>query len=514
MLTNAEFISTIKIYVNEYLGSQIIQIKHLDDLESFSCNIENAVGHIIKSVICMYPESLIVDHIAVCDDCSLIDDMGTIYKINISPEVTDFTVLNIAIINSRASKQNVSQTYKFSNAGKYNSIHFILTKSLRFNIDILRQAVTQILDTCYTFYKIKLREYITSDLANVSKNVYNYIFGIICDDELNNDFWLAIVGNGVGFRLVNPSIVERLFTTFAKHKHNDDDVSINELIANLLDTKLPYEKILMKAAVDYNQCITVDLTNAVYTKEGSLYSKTMYTLYGGESFSIFPVYIGDISIVALYPVEKREAIEMILNTYKPKISEIIEHEMQNIEKAFTLFSDFDIESSRIGLSTSLFSYSTDNMLSVLKKFLVTDRNGIPQFISSSSLSPDERVIHLWLVDKGFLEEFNGLYRITNFGLKLINGDSGIQSQDTQQLERLLLQIDSLIHEIIIELPRLQDDAPIQYSIFDLKIAELLKFKSTINGILNGTFSESYNIEEYINKINEINTEWTNRNRRN
>lgn len=279
MLPPAEFLTNLKIYVKEYLSSQIIQIKHLDDLESFSNGIENAIAHIIKTEICMYSELFIVNHITMCEDGSIIDDFDNIYRVNISPEVTDFTVLNIAIINNRANKQNSSQTYKFCNAGKYNSIHFILAKSLRFNIEILKQAIIQILDTCYTFYKIKLREFISSDLANVSKNVYSYIFSLMCDDEINNDFWLAIVGRGVGFRLVNPSIVERLFTTFAKHKNKDDDVSINELISNLLDTKLPYDKILMKAAVDCKQCITVDLTNAVYTKEGSLYSKTMYNQF-------------------------------------------------------------------------------------------------------------------------------------------------------------------------------------------------------------------------------------------
>lgn len=512
MLPSAEFLTALRIYVKEYLGSQIIQIKHLDDLESFSSDIENAIAHIIKSAICMYSEMFILNHISVCDDSSIIDDVGNIYKINISPEVTDFTVLNIAIINSRANKQNVNQTYKFNNAGKYNSIHFILAKSLRFNIDILKQAITQILDTCYTFYKIKLREFISSDLTNVSKNVYSYIFSIICDDEINNDFWLAIVGKGVGFRLVNPSIVERLFTTFAKHKHNDDDVSINELIANLLDTKLPYGKILMKAAVDYNQCITVDLTNAVYTKEGSLYSKTMYTLYGGESFSIFPVYIGDISIVALYPVEKKDAIEIILNRYKTEISEIIKHEMQNIEKAFTLFSDFDIESNKVGLNASMFLDNADYMLNVLKKFLVTDQNGKPQLIGVSSLSPDEHIVLHWLIDKGFLEEFNGLYRITNFGFALINGKNSIQSQDTQQLEKLRLQVNSLISEIIKELPRLERDAPCQHSTFSTRLNELLTLVSDINAISNKAFIGTYNLQEYITRINDINAEWENRNK--
>ena len=512
MLPYVDFIATLKIYVNEYLGSKVIQIKHLDDLESFSHIIETTIVDIIKSVICMFSESFIINHITVCDDGSLIDNDGNIYKINISPEVTDFTVLNVAIINIRTNKLNISYTYKFANSGKYNNIHFILSKSLKFHIDVLSQAVKQILNTCYTFYRIKLREFISSDLTNVSKNVYNYIFKLICDDELSADFWLAVVGKGVGFRLVNPSIVERLFTTFEKHKHADDDVSVNELISNLLDTKLPYGKILMKAAVDYNQCITVDLTNAVYTKEGSLYSKTMYTLYGGKSFSIFPVYIGDISIVALYPVEKKEAIEIILNKYKTSISKMIASEMQNIEKAFSLFSDLDTEASGWGSNASLFSSSTEYMLRVLKKFLVKDQNGQLQLVNSSSLTPDEHVVQNWLIEKGLLEEINGLYRITNLGIILINGNN-IPNQDLKDLEKLRIQVTSLISQIVGELAKLQMDAPMQYQKFNVRLQELLSLKADLNAILNKTIAKSYSIKEYADKINEINKEWENRNRK-
>lgn len=512
MLPTADFKIVLKIYVNEYLDSQIIHIKHLDDLESFSHDIENTIANIIKSAIYMYSEFFIVNHIIVRNDGSLADDAGNIYKINISPEVTDLTILNVAIINSKANKQNYNQTYKFNNTGKYNRIHLILAKSLRFNIDILKQAITEILATCYTFYRTKLREFISSDLSNVSKNVYNYIFSIICNDELSKDFWLAIVGNGVGFRLLNPSIVERLFDTFAKHKHNDDDVSINELVANLLDTKLPYEKILMKAAVDSKQCITVDLTNAVYTKEGSLYSKTMYTLYGGESFSIFPVYINDISIVALYSVENKDIIETILNNHKTELSEIIKHEMQNIEKAFTLFNDFDLGSRKGSLNTSIFLDAADYMRDFLKKFLVTDKNGKPQFVSLQYLSRDENLVQSWLVNNGFLEEFNGLYRVTQSGLTLINGNNKIQNQDNQKIENLHKQVKLLIDEILKELPKLQKDAPNQYSTFTVILNELYELISKLNAILNNTFTENYNLQNYITRINEIIVEWEDRNR--
>lgn len=156
MLPTADFKIVLKIYVNEYLDSQIIHIKHLDDLESFSHDIENTIANIIKSAIYMYSEFFIVNHIIVRNDGSLADDAGNIYKINISPEVTDLTILNVAIINSKANKQNYNQTYKFNNTGKYNRIHLILAKSLRFNIDILKQAITEILATCYTFYRTKL----------------------------------------------------------------------------------------------------------------------------------------------------------------------------------------------------------------------------------------------------------------------------------------------------------------------------------------------------------------------
>ena len=77
--------------------------------------------------------------------------------------------------------------------------------------------------------------------------------------------------------------------------------------------RLPSDKMLMQIAINNKKTLIGELRKAIYTVEGSIYSTTLYSLYGGESFVIWPIYIDDFSIVALYPVNFKSEIEKKLN---------------------------------------------------------------------------------------------------------------------------------------------------------------------------------------------------------
>ena len=113
----------------------------------------------------------------------------------------------------------------------------------------------------------------------------------------------------------------------------------NRLVTELLSTRLPSEKMLMQIAIDNKATLVGELRKAVYTAEGSIYSTTLYSLYGGESFVMWPLYIDEFSIVALYPLDVKNEIEKLVKMNLITMRQIIKNEMSQLMLAYNLFSN-------------------------------------------------------------------------------------------------------------------------------------------------------------------------------
>ena len=162
----------------------------------------------------------------------------------------------------------------------------------------------------YSYFKEHVLLYVSESRKNFAKQLYAYSRSLFSNQKLLDNFWYAIVGQGYGFRLFDSELTNSAFDII-EGNISDYDSYTNLLVTELLGTKLPTEKMLMSIAIQYKQTLIAELKKALYTAEGSIYSTTLYSLYGSENFVIWPIYIDDYSVLALYPVDSKKAIEII-----------------------------------------------------------------------------------------------------------------------------------------------------------------------------------------------------------
>lgn len=410
---------TIVLQQLEKIGN----IKTLNDISDLPDKVEQEAKKILKGIILQKP----ANYFNVFDtNCRFIDYLvfeNKRFSIKYVPNVINPEELILEILQSDFEKIDMIDEceIKISGYGKYSKVHIFVSSQLKVQNENLMTAVKTVFETSYKWFGIKTEDFVCRETVSVANKVYSFLRTIICNDTLYKSLWIAVVGKGYGFRLVNREQVNELFCTFAENK--DLSVSVIDCVSNLLSTKLPYDELLMKAALDYNQSIDGDISNAKYSKNGNRYSKTMYSLYGGNAFSIYPIMQDEIGIVALYPVEYKEEIKKHLDSSRLKISQLIKHEMSNIELAYLLFDDDFQSHFNEGFEyTAFFDENIDQLLDIAliiieKYYKIYSQLGKDFVFSGLQVTNQKERQCLDLLEKnGLIKCENNCYSITDKGI--------------------------------------------------------------------------------------------------
>lgn len=409
-----------------HLESIFKNIKTLDALSAMSERVEQELRGFCKLLILNEARRFFKNFTSKTKFYNyLVDDSGKRYFLRFVEDLQDFREVIFLINEERDFVGRDIQTYciQVNGHGRCNKIILNISNNLKLKNDELLQMFRMVYEAAYEWYGIKIEGFVSEKTVSVATNVYNYMRKVLCNDSLYKVFWLAVVGKGYGFRLVNEEQVRTLFNIFSFNQ--DFPYSVNDYVGNLLSTRLPYDELLMKEALDSNEKINGDISGAKYTKEGNIYSKTMYALYNGDAFSIYPIFRGDIGIVALFPVEYKREIEHHLDYMKSDIVEVIKRELANIELAYLLFDDDYKEHLSTGIKLPVTDKGVIVMNEMEKITEVLDIyykvycqfKGDFVFDSNKTYSADELQYRKILVDNGMLKKVNEGYCITSKGIQ-------------------------------------------------------------------------------------------------
>lgn len=420
------FLMMFKNKLIMHLEAIFTNVKTLDALSAMSERLEQEVREFCKLLILNETKVIFKNFTGNTKFYNyLVDDCGKRYFLRFIADMQDFQKVLFMIYEEGDVIGSNSQTYyaQVNGYGRCNKIVLKISKKLKFKNQDLPQILKMVYEVAYEWYGIKIENFVSEKTVSVANNVYNFMRKVLCNDRLYKVFWLAIVGKGYGFRLVNEEQVRTLFKTFSFNQ--EFPYSVNDYVGNLLSTRLPYDELLMKEALDSNEKINGDISGAKYTKEGNIYSKTMYALYNGDAFSIYPIFRGNIGIVALFPVEYKEEIEFHLDYMKTDIVEEIKRELTNIELAYLLFDDDYKEHLNIGINLPVSSKGAIVMNEMEKLTEVLDIyykvycqfKGDFVFDSNRTYSSADLQYRKTLVDNGMLRRIDGGYCITSKGIQ-------------------------------------------------------------------------------------------------
>jgi hypothetical protein len=227
------------------------------------------------------------------------------FEFTVTSDVRDRGLLLATLLPRSPSpglgSDTVSRSRKIQGYGQYQRLELIMAKRVAEHATVVADAVVAIVESGYSWIQDRIDKFVRQQEIALGQRLYSYMRSIFPADEASENLWFAVLTESYGFRLIDPQAVDRAYGLMAPHARAYG-YSPAQLVAELLQTRLPREKLLMHKALALGQCVDVDLADASYRKEGAIYATVLASLYGSESFTIFPLREdGQFSVLALFP---------------------------------------------------------------------------------------------------------------------------------------------------------------------------------------------------------------------
>ena len=333
-----EFAESLKEDIIQSLDEDFFSIK-LSQISELAEAIEHILIEKVKNILKKYSKELFG---ILCeeDKCFLVsENKDVLFTINVAESLKDPGLLHIVIApNILGEKIKLSEyTILIKGFGRIKMIILSYPDVIDIKLDIIHLILREIYESVYNWFKIKISCLVSSERVALTEELYNFTKKIITSEKLRKHLWYATVTKGYGFRLIEQDVALDLFDQISPNAEYFWQ-STNRLVAEMLSTRLPKEKILMQKAIESNKILDVSIKDAPYSKEGDIYAAAMFAFYGGDSFTIHPIVTDkDTSVLALYPTDKRNELEPIINLHKKKLVEISQRSTKLINKAIDLF---------------------------------------------------------------------------------------------------------------------------------------------------------------------------------
>lgn len=319
---------------------------HLTNIPSLAEDVENEIVQHLVSIILKHSE-FIFSLKPAPEGPHLLDSSNKVYHLFYGPNVDLPTQFIFKLHNIPSQNQKMNElVVRISGYGKYSEVLIILPKLLdeKTKYPVLYYWIKEIFEAGYFWFFETVAQIVNEDCENLSKRLYGYVQKYITSEELRKNLWFSAITDGFGFRLLNEHVTKESFRLIQRNLHALD-YSANRYVAELLCTYLPEDIMLMKKVFDKNKCIDVNLKDAKYKKEGSIYALTLASLYGCDSFTIYPIYVGEkLSIANVFDTKQRKYIEPILDAHKNSLSEICKEETENVKKILKILRHDKIKS--------------------------------------------------------------------------------------------------------------------------------------------------------------------------
>lgn len=296
----------------------------LDTVSAIARVLDPFLRDFVRDCLVRHAEDLLRLHLSQ-DGVFLVDDGANLYELSCAEEVTNHNLLLILLSVRGAERQYALEHCRFSISeayGQFLSFDLTFPKKVRVKKEEVQDLVTTVFETGYNWFFEKTLEMVRREEDRLGYGLYSFARTVIHSKALLDSVWFASITKGFGFRLLNEAVARESFRLIkpnaAKFKR-----STNVLVAELLNTKLPEEQLLMIKAITAKTTIDANLRNAAYNRTDSLYAATLKALYGQNHFTVYPVYESDRAcVVALCDTKTKNEIIPILTRHQAELSAI------------------------------------------------------------------------------------------------------------------------------------------------------------------------------------------------
>lgn len=262
------------------------------------------------------------------------------FELTVTRDVRQPTTLLVTLLPRSPTRDSGTQTVhrsrRLGGYGQYEKLELVMGKRAAEHATLIADVVVAVLESGYAWVKERIDAFVKRQEVALGGRLYAYMRSIFPSAEVADNLWFAVLTEEYGFRLIDPQAADRAYGLMEPHARAYGH-SPTQLVAELLQTRLPREKLLMHKALALGQCVDVDLADASYRKEGALYATVLAALYGSDAFTIFPLREdGRFSILALFPTGM-SIIRERLGAHRGQLIEIASELGHEVKKAERLF---------------------------------------------------------------------------------------------------------------------------------------------------------------------------------
>lgn len=258
--------------------------------------------------------------------------------------------------------------------GRYKKLVFIYPEFLKIDPNATLGLIKTMFEVGYNWYFEQIDRIVASLEVSLADELYSYTRKIIYNKQLRDNLWFSSITDGYGFRLIGRDVSRSSFKLIDGNNKSSFH-STNRLVAELLNTRLPSNQLLMNQCALLKQCIDADMSNADYSKGDNIYGLTLAAFYDSTSFTIYPIYISDrFAVFCLFPTEHNKYLSEILSQHSNELTEVILRRKSDLIKSLNTlngrkswkFSNLKELNDIVILNPNFFGFGID-LNSLIKK---------------------------------------------------------------------------------------------------------------------------------------------------
>ena len=282
----------------------------------------------LRRLVCANAES-IFKATETNSDVGIFNCGATEYQIKVGDYVPAPDEMVLAILRhdleEKANKSDLKpHVVKIRGFGRYQRVTIFIPSKMELDREFLDHVIKASLETIYAWFEEQIIKIVRAETNAMANELYGHARTIFLDREIGKKFWFGAMSGGRGFRLFDEFVATSALQIAQQHSSKFGR-GANDVVAEILKTNLPIERLLMRHSIGREDPIDVDIADAAYYKDHSSYSDAMRSFYGSTSFTIFPILTDagyNDKVIALYPTSLKSDIEPILRSHRTTLREI------------------------------------------------------------------------------------------------------------------------------------------------------------------------------------------------
>lgn len=232
--------------------------------------------------------------------------------------------------------QSVRSRFHLAPPGKFKELELVWPATFAYMVEPLGALVQRLFDETSTYIAEQLLTRLNSAELRVAKELYALLRVVVTDPEMRATIWFATVGPEYGFRLVDDAAGSGALKAIYNGVANDP-VSPERIFAQLIQTKLPRQLLLMDLSAKRGLVMDGCIPKAGYAQQGLSYTYVMQSLYQANQFCIFPIFRAEsVAVFALFPSEL-DAVRNLMAENLSRFEEVAARLVTPIVEAAHLF---------------------------------------------------------------------------------------------------------------------------------------------------------------------------------